>query len=170
MKYTSAEAGKLVKKLEEQVRDLRSREIKSAVFHAASTEDPEKLRPEYHFSEVQTKLEKIQQDIRTVKHAINVFNTTHTLPGYKNLTIDQVLILIPQLSARKEKLRKMAARLPRERVDVLMSRGNIIDYEIANYQVGEAKEAYEKTVEELSSLQLALDAVNTSVTMEIEIE
>lgn len=36
MKYTSAEAGKLVKKLEEQIKDLIDKEAKSAIFNAGS--------------------------------------------------------------------------------------------------------------------------------------
>ena len=170
MKYTSAEAGKLVKKLEEQIRDLKDKETKSSIFNAASTEDPEVLRPDYDFAAVQEQISRLQGDVRKVKHAINIFNTTHVLPGYPELTVDQALILIPQLSARKEKLRRMASRLPRERVDAMMSRGNIIDYQIANYDIAEAAAAYEKTADELSRLQLALDSVNTSIDIDIDVK
>ena len=144
MKYTSAEAGKLVKKLEDKVRDILSMEDKSALFRVASGEDVESLRPKYDFLKTQEKLEKMRSQIRTVKHAINVFNTTHTLPGFGELTIDQALIYIPQLSRRKETLRQMAAHLPKERVDDsygrLGSRTSFIDYEITNYDIADERQ------------------------------
>ena len=119
MKYTSAEAGKLIKKLEDEIRRLQENEAKSATFRAASTEDPESLRPAYDFAETQERIAALQAELRAAKHAVNVFNTTHTLPGFEDLTIDQALVLLPQLNAQKEKLRVMAARLP---ISWIMSR------------------------------------------------
>ena len=162
MKYTSAEAGKLIKKLEDEIRRLQENEQKSATFRAASTEDPETLRPAYDFAETQAKIAALQEQLRTAKHAVNVFNTTHTLPGFDGLTIDQALVLLPQLNAQKEKLRMMAARLPKERV-----LGYNIDYTIANYDIAAAADAYQEVSARLSALQLALDAANTTETMDI---
>lgn len=172
MKYTSAEAGKLVKKLEDKVRNILSNEGKAALFRVASGEDAESLRPEYDFNKTQDELERLHRQIRAVKHAINVFNTTHTLPGFDGLTIDQALIYIPQLSNRKETLRQMASHLPKERVEDsdyrYGSRTAFIDYEVTNYDAASAKEAYDKAAETLVKLQLALDTVNTTETMDIE--
>ena len=173
MQYTSAEAGKLVKKLEDKVRDILSHEGKSAIFRVASGEDADSLRPEYNFSKTQEEIEYLRKQIRTVKHAVNVFNTTHTLPGFDGLTIDQALVYIPQLSNRKETLRQMAAHLPKERVEDSHyrygSRTAFIDYEVTNYDAADAKAAYDRTAETLAKLQLALDAVNTTETMDIEV-
>lgn len=173
MKYTSAEAGKLVKKLEDKVRDILEVEGKTAIFRAASGEDADALRPEYDFLKTQEEIETLRSRIRAVKHAINVFNTTHTLPGFEELTIDQALVYIPQLSNRKETLRQMAAHLPKERVEDshyrFGSRTSYIDYEVTNYNSDDVKEAYAATSDTLSALQLALDTVNTTETMEIEV-
>lgn len=173
MKYTSAEAGKLVKKLEDKVRDILSHEEKAALFRVASGEDAESLRPEYDFNKTQDELERLRRQIRAVKHAINVFNTTHTLPGFDALTIDQALVYIPQLSNRKETLRRMAAHLPKERVEDSHyrygSRTSFIDYEVTNYAAADAKAAYDRTADILAKLQLALDTVNTTETMDIEV-
>ena len=173
MKYTSAEAGKLVKKLEDKVQDILSREEKAALFRVASGEDAESLRPEYDFNKTQDEIERLRGQIRTVKHAINVFNTTHTLPGFNDLTIDQALVYIPQLSNRKETLRKMAAHLPKERVEDsnyrFGSRTSFVDYEVTNYDAIDARAAYDRTADTLAKLQLALDTVNTTETMDIEV-
>ena len=173
MKYTSAEAGKLLRKLEDRVRDLLALENKSAFFRVASGEDVESLRPEYDFGKMQSELDTLRAQIRTVKHALNVFNTTHTLPGFDGLTIDQALIYIPQLSSRKDTLRQMASHLPKERLDESRfrygSRSAFIDYEVINYDASDAKAAYAQTAETLSRLQLALDTVNATETMEIDV-
>ena len=73
MKYTSSEANKILKELEARIEELKNREGKSSSFNAASTEDPEILRPAYDFDDVQKKLDALDDDVRTVKHAINVF-------------------------------------------------------------------------------------------------
>ncbi|MBO4289208.1 MAG: hypothetical protein J5865_03800 [Lachnospiraceae bacterium] len=169
MKVTSAEAGKLVKKLEEKISALQALEEKSSVFRVASGEDEELLRPVYDFLESQKKLEGLQADLRTVKHAINVFNTTHTLPGFDGMTVDQALIALPQLSAQKVKLSRFAERLPRERVMGYGAQSNIIDYTIANYKIEDAAAEYDMVSDRLSKLQLALDKVNHSEKMEIDI-
>ncbi len=169
MKYTSAEAGKLVKKLEDEIRDLLDMEARSALFNAAYGEDPELLRPEYDFKETEERLETLRAAVRKVKHAINVFNTTHELPGFPGVTVDQALVYIPQLTSRKEKLRAMAAHLPKERQGDAYRFGakTFIDYELINYDRQDVKDAYERITKTLTGLQLALDTVNTTEKMEI---
>ena len=167
MKYTSAEANKLLKALETKRDSLRSIEEKSANFVISVGENVEEVRPEYDFHSIQDELAELNGKIRTVKHAINVFNTTHTVPGFDDMTIDQVLIYLPQLSSQVEKLRRMAEALPRERKENF--RSNLVEYNIANYDPKEAAAEYERAQAELSSLQLALDAANAGEMMEIEI-
>lgn len=170
MKYTSAEAAKLLKKINLKISDLLDAESKTYIFQAASIEDVESLRPDYNFRETQEELARLRSQLRTVKHAINVFNTTHTLPGFDDLTIDQALVYIPQVSARTATLHGMASRLPKERCSDYRSSGaNYIDYVITNYDIDEAREAYEESADLLARLQLALDTVNTTETMEIDI-
>lgn len=167
MRYTSAEANKVLKGLEARLADLKKKESKSRSFCAASTEDIESLRPAYDFAAVQEQIASLEQDVRTVKHAINAFNVTHTLPGFGDMTIDQALVYLPQLSGRVRKLQEMAAALPRERVDSF--RSNIIDYVIANYDIADAEKAYHAEQEKLNAIQIALDAANSGDTMEIDV-
>ncbi len=167
MKYTSAEANKLLKTLETKRNSLLSIEEKSASFVISVGEDVEEVRPEYDFRGIQGEIADLNGKIRAVKHAINVFNTTHTVPGFDDMTIDQVLIYLPQLSAQVSKLKMMAEALPRERKENF--RSNLVEYNIANYDPKEAAAEYERAQAELSSLQLALDAANAGEMMEIEI-
>ena len=61
----------------------------------------------------------------------------------------------------------MKSRLPKERVEEQYGRpSNIIDYRYANYDIAAVEADYEKTADELSRAQLALDAVNGRETFE----
>lgn len=166
MKYTSAEANKLLKTLENKRNNILRREEKASKFKVSSTENVEDLRPEYDFAKTQKELALLNEKIRKIKHAINMFNVTHTLPGFGDLTIDQALVYMPQLREEIRKLNDMASSLPRERIEDF--RSNIVDYSIANFDIDEAVSAYEKESERLTLLQLALDKANTTETIEIE--
>ncbi len=166
MKYTSAEANKLLKTLENKRNNILRREDKASKFKVSSTENVEDLRPEYDFAKTQKELALLNAKIRKIKHAINMFNVTHTLPGFDDLTIDQALVYMPQLREEIRKLNDMASSLPRERIEDF--RSNIVDYSIANFDIDEAVSAYEKESERLTLLQLALDKANTTETIEIE--
>ena len=110
-------------------------------------------------------VDEMEQKIRRVKHAINVFNTTHTVPGF-DLTIDEMLVLIPQLTKRKNKLAEMKEKLPKTR-EQTYGKSNIVDYRYINYDSNEAASEYEKAAELLSRAQTALDTVNNTETLEI---
>lgn len=170
MKYTSAEAAKLLRKLNEEKDALELEEQRSYVFTASLEEDAETLRPEYDYRQMQEKIDRLDEQIRRVKHAINCFNIRQTVPGF-DMSIDQILIYIPQLSRKKQKLSMMKNRLPkqRERADGFGRSSSIIDYSYANYDIQTVKEDYEKAAEELAKAQTALDLINNTETMDIDL-
>ena len=169
MKYTSAEAAKLLRRLNEEHAALLELERQSASFVAAVSEDVESVRPAYDLIAVQGKLAELEGKIRRVKHALNIFNSTHTVPGF-GMTVDQLLVYIPQLSQRKTKLRDMAATLPKTRVKGrLAANSSVIEYTYANYDVEKAKAAADAAADELARAQTALDKVNNTETMEIDL-
>ena len=169
MKYSSAEAAKLLRKLNEEVENLEDQEVKRREFNAALGEDVETVRPAYDYADTQRKLKELQAKIRTVKHALNCFNSTTEVPGF-DMTIDQLLVYIPQLSRRKQKLAMMSSCLPKERAKVSGLGSQIIDYRYANYDIEAAKADYQRVSDELATAQTALDLVNTTMTMEIKID
>ena len=160
MKYTSAQANKLLKKLNDEYSALLDKEQRSRDFRAAMDEDIESVRPAYDYAKTQARLEELEGTIRRLKHAINRFNTTQVVDGF-GITIDEMLVYIPQLTKRKSKLLEMKSRLPKERVEEQYGRqSNIIDYTYTNYDLTAVEADYEKTSDELSRAQLALDTVN----------
>ena len=171
MKYTSAQAAKILRQLKEEHQRLLAREAETQVFLAAVGEDPESLRPEYDYGQVQEKLAGLEEKIRKIRHVLNIFNLNTVVEG---MTIDEILVYLPQLNERRQKLGTMAARLPRKRAESGMAgrfgaKSQIIDYEYANYDIGAADRDFRLVTEEIARLQTALDRVNSTLEMEIDI-
>ena len=170
MTLTSAQAAKLLKKLNAILADIRRTEDKSSTFLAALGEDVESVRPEYSYEDTRKNEDEVKEAIRKVKHAINVFNTTTVIPEF-NMTVDEMLVYIPQLTDKLSVLSSLKGRLPKERQSTYgVSSSNLIDYRYTNYDVEKAAADYAETADILSNAQLALDKVNTTCTMEIDID
>lgn len=167
MKYTSAQANKLLRKLNEDYDALIVNERESYTFLASVGEDVESVRPEYDYTETQKQLQEIEEKVLVVKHAINQFNVSTKVEEF-DMTIDEMLVYIPQLTRKKQKLQLMKSRLPKARYQQNYAK-NIIDYEYINYDLEAVKADFEKVSEELTRAQLALDKLNNSIEFEIEI-
>ena len=165
MQYTSAQANKLLKTLKEERESILFREGNSDRFVAATVEDLDSARPDYNYAAVQARLEVLEGQIRTVKHAINAYNLTHTVEGF-DMTVDQLLVYIPQLSEHCMKLSVMADMPPKKRYN---GRNNFIEYEYLNYDPEQVRADYQAAKARLIQAQLALDALNQTQTMEIEL-
>ena len=169
MQYTSAQAAKILRRLNEEHIALLNMEQQSKDFLASVGEDPESVRPDYDYAATQAKLAELEQKIRRVKHAISVFNTTTLVPEF-GMTVDQLLVYIPQLSQRKIKYADMMSKLPKAReTGAAYTRGNIIDYRYANYDISAAEKDYSEAADTLGRAQTALDVVNNTLTMEIDL-
>lgn len=167
MKYTSAEANKLLRKLNDEKTSVMYREENGKEFLAAVGEDIESVRPKYDFTETQNAIAGIETKIRKFKHAINVFNSTTIIPEF-DMTIDEMLVYIPQLTAAKNKLARMKDKLPKVREQTRVN-SSILDYRYLNYDVETVAAEYEKVTDTLSKAQNALDSVNMNQTLEVDL-
>lgn len=168
MRVTSAQAAKLLRQLNDELRALQLKEANSSSFVAAIQEDVESVRPAYNFKEMRDAQAEVECKIRKVKHAINVFNTTTIIPDF-NITIDEMLVYLSQLNRQCEVLSKMRDAMPKVRVSSGYSSGNIIDYKYANYDIEEVGRYYAELSDTLAKAQTVLDLVNSTVEFEIDI-
>ena len=167
MKYTSSEANKLLRKLNSDYQTLLSTEMQSRTFLAATGEDPESVRPAYDYAKTQEEIKAVAEKIRAVKHAINVFNITTKLEGF-DMTIDEMLVALPQISERVRTLDSMRTALPKVRERTYGTGTNAtIDYRYVNYDIEAVAKDYEAMYEYLTKAQTALDKVNNSVLIDI---
>lgn len=169
MRVTSAQAAKLLRQLNDELRALQLKEANSSNFVAAIQEDVESVRPAYNFKEMRDAQAKVECKIRKVKHAINMFNTTTIIPDF-DITIDEMLVYLPQLNAECATLSKMRDAMPKVRVSSgYSSGGSIIDYRYANYDIEEVGRHYAELSDTLAKAQTVLDLVNSTVEFEIDI-
>ena len=169
MRVTSAQAAKLLRKLNDELRALQLKESNSSSFVAAIQEDIESVRPAYNFKEMRDEQSELEKKIRKVKHAINVFNTVTIIPDF-DITIDEMLVYLPQLNSKVALLSKMRDAMPKVRVNTgYSSGGTIIDYKYANYDIEEVGRNYTELSDILSKAQTALDLVNNTVEFDIDI-
>lgn len=169
MKMTSAQAAKLLRQWNESLKALQRREENTKTFLASLGEDLESVRPEYDYAAMQAEQAAIEANIRKLKHTLNVFNTTTIIPEFE-MTIDQMLIYLPQLTNRLEKLSRMKELLPKQRENALYSRNSaIIDYRYANYDIQTVEKDYEVLAETLAKAQTALDYINNTVLLEVDL-
>lgn len=169
MKMTSAQAAKLLRQWNESLKALQRREENTKTFLASLGEDLESVRPKYDYAAMQAEQVAIEANIRKLKHTLNVFNTITVIPEFE-MTIDQMLIYLPQLTNRLEKLSRMKELLPKQRENALYSRNSaIIDYRYANYDIQTVEKDYEVLAETLAKAQTALDYINNTVLLEVDL-
>ena len=167
MTGTSAQAAKLLRKLNDEYASLRSSEDRSREFCASVGEDVASVRPAYDYAAMQQRLEALDTRIRRLKHAISVFNVTHKVQGY-DMTVDEMLVYLPQLTRRRDKLALMKEKLPKARVEDGRMLMNVIDYTYTNYDPAEAARDYERVSDELARAQIALDVTNNTDTFSFD--
>ena len=166
MKRTPMELMKELKSNENEIKMLLEIEQEMSTFTSAISE-ADVVRPEYDYAATSDKIEQLQKRTRDIKHALNKFNTTTVVPDF-GCTVDELLILIPQLTERKKTLREMALRKQYSKPEMRYGSGANPDYVIANYDINQAKKDYDIVSEKLSSAQLALDKLNSEAEIDID--
>ena len=168
MKFTSAEANKLLRRLNDEKASVVLDENNGKSFIAATVENVEDVRPEYDFERTREQISNYNAAIRKVKHAINLFNTTTVVKEF-DMTIDELLVYMPQISDEIDRLAGMAMVPAKSRQNSYGKVGGFIEYEYANYDVKAAKDRYYEMYGLKQRMQTALDVLNNTVTFEIDI-
>ena len=167
MKMTSAEANKMINQLRDQIRLVREKERSVITFVAATTENVEEVRPAYSYEETAAQLDVLEEKIRKIKHALNIFNASTTPEGV-DMTIDELLVFLPQASERLHKLSSMLSKPPKFRVEN-SGRTSIIEYEYLNYDQAVVQRDYDALMQKKTAALTALDLANNTIQFEADI-
>ncbi len=166
MKMTSAEANKMINQLREEYRLILEQEINVLTFIAATTEDIDEAKPPYDYIETTAKKAEIEQKIRKIKHALNLFNISTIVDGF-NMTVDEVLVFLPQSTETLRRMKVMLSKPVKMRAENT-GRTSLIEYEYLNYDPEQVREDYDTLTEKKNRLLTALDVLNNTVPFEVE--
>ncbi len=167
MKYTSASVNKLIRILEDRKSYLLGQESNDSTYILA--EDEKEEIPAYDFSDTNRQVDELDEKIRTLRHALNVFNTTTILPI--GISIDQALVEMAQLNQKLPRLDMMRKAKNKRRLSGMNAgRRDVAEYEYLNYDPKIVEEIYDRDLRRVQSIQLALDKVNQTVEFEVDIE
>lgn len=162
---TSAMANKMIKALEDDKREIILAQENNMSYIETVGYDLE--IPEYNFRETQDRIAEIDEKIRKIKHAINIFNTTTILPEVK-ITIDEALVYMAQLNRVLMILERMKDATKKSRYRG--SDRSLVEYQCVNYEIEDARHKYEVIRAQITAIQLALDKVNQTVLFEIDVD
>ena len=167
MKYTSASANKLIKILEDKKQYLLQIESNNSTYVLA--QDEKQDIPEYDFKDFNKQIDELDLKIRTLKHALNVFNTTTVLPI--GITIDQALVEMAQLNNKVYRLDNMRKAKNKTRLSGMYAgRRDVAEYQYLNYEPKDVDKTYEEDYSRIQQIQLALDKVNQTVEFEVDVK
>lgn len=167
-KMTSAYANKVLRKLREDKIYWMNKEADSCTYVASANEEP--VIPDYDYAEVAGKIEAIDAQVIKIKHAVNVTNTTNrVMVNGKEMTIDEILVRMAQLSKRKEILDRMRKQEPKRRIGSdYYSR--IPEYKYVNYDLDEIRKEYDRIDSLMSEMQLVLDKYNQTYEFDVDVD
>ena len=157
----------MIRQLKDQYIMLSRQESNVVSFIAATTENIEDIRPDYSYEETAEKLDEIDRKVRKIKHALNVFNSTTVVDGF-DMTIDEMLVFLPQETDRLRKLGIMLSKPAKSRAENT-GRTAIIEYEYLNYELAKVQKDYDELLERKNKAMTALDLVNNTVQFEVEV-
>lgn len=167
MILTSASANKLIKKLTEEKEFISRQEAENYSYVVSEGEEFEK--PEYDFMATQLKITTIDNNIRKLKHAINLNNINSVMQVRdKFYTIDEALVLMAQLNDRQYKLNSLRSVPTKKRLGFNSSR-DVVEYKYANFNPADANDEYQSASNMITEIQLALDKYNNTFEFEVDI-
>ena len=167
MEFTPAHANKMIKMMREKADRLYQEESQRSTYTEIEGSTP--VIPDYDFRGTRDKIDRLNENIASLKHAVNVFNTTTEMEDGSGNTIDMVLVIMAQLTAKKTRLEHMVSVEPKRlRTSSVMRNRTMVEYEVANFDLAAAQEEYQKVTEQLAALQLSLDLINNTKTFKVE--
>ena len=164
-KMTSALANKLLKQIADEKDYLTTFEQNNSVWFAAAGEH--QTKPDYDFKSIKEQISECDRKTAIIKHAINLANVSNRVSvGDAQISVDTLLVRMAQLNKRKEIYNAMRKHPERIRKDTYSP---AIEYEYINYDIADAKAAYDDVSRQIMDMQIALDKYNQTFEFDIDI-
>lgn len=167
VEMTHAQANKMLQTAQADIKHLLTLQKEGATYEEIPGIEP--VIPDYDFNHTYAEVNRLQAKIIAIKHAANVFNAKYVMPEV-NMTIDEGLVRMAQLSQMKSMLDNMRKR--NERVmssPKVFGKSVVVTYDRINYDLEDVKREYVKVESSLAELQLAIDRANNTVAFPVDI-
>lgn len=162
MKMTITAANREIKRLKEELSRIQEEELCCQVI--THSEGEAQIPVAYDFLATQAKIDGINERIMKIRHAVNVFNVNHILPG-AGMTIDAVLIRVAMMSEEKKKLQGML------RIQEVSRKPSYNSVEIShrNFDKTQVEDRFRRVSDELEKMWAELDLANLTEEIEVDI-
>lgn len=161
MKVCHSEAMKKVKELEEQKVFLIYNENKRCT--VSYKEGEEKTPVDYDYAKTRKEIEKIDSDIRKIKHTLAVANVTTKVDDF-DMTIGEALVYLAQLNQEHSRMGALAGR---EKLSRRITQNGVVEYTECTFDPDKAAKDQKALYAKICKLQVAIDRANLNNYIEI---
>ncbi|MDE6407152.1 MAG: hypothetical protein K2K48_01795 [Anaeroplasmataceae bacterium] len=161
MKVCNSEAMKYIKELERQKDILLYTENNRST---VSYKEGEVKQPsKYDYEATRKGIEKIDEQIRKIKHVLSIANTTTIVDGF-DMTIGEALVYLAQLNLEYDQVSRLAER---EKITRRITANGVLEYTECVYEPEIAEEKQKEIYARIAKLQVAIDRANLTHFIEI---
>lgn len=161
MKVCHSEAMKKLKELEEQKNLLVYNESNRSTvsYKEGETKTPSK----YDYVKTRKEIEKIDKEVRAIKHALAVANCTVKVDDF-DMTIGEALVYLAQLNAE---YRRLDILTDRDKLSRRITANGVIEYTECLYEPEKVEVDQKALYSKICKLQVAIDRANLTNYLEI---
>ncbi|MDE7107768.1 MAG: hypothetical protein K2O39_05535 [Clostridiales bacterium] len=161
MKICHSEAMKRIKELEEQKNLLVYNESNRCT--VSYKEGEEKTPSKYNYVKTRVEIEKIDKEVRAIKHALAVANSTIKVDDF-DMTIGEALVYLAQLNAEYRRLDNLTDR---DKLSRRITANGVIEYTECLYEPEKVEKDQKALYSKICKLQVAIDRANLNNYLDI---
>jgi predicted nucleic acid-binding Zn-ribbon protein len=162
MAMCNAEILKRIKLLEQNKSDVISEE--SRIHQVSYQEEKDRYDYGYSFSKTRETINGLDEEIRKLKHLLNISNATTTVPEF-SMTLGECLVYLAQLNRELAIVSRMAKK---ESTTTKSTFGGKVEYTVLNYNKEECQAKLEWLQNTIAQLQIAIDRTNLTNMIEVD--
>lgn len=160
MKMSCSAIMKRIKELDEQKNILIREELNRCVTSYVTEAD--KVDTGYNYSEQQSAIDGIDDEMRRLKSILNRVNATVKIKEL-GMTISEALVKLAQLNSKRARLQTLPTVQSSRRVTY----NGLIEFTVCNFDTEVVKCDIETLRTQISELQMAIDKINLNHQVEV---